>query len=125
MRFYRKATIVISEDDTATPKEVRFKSEDAETIEGATSTLVKDALSNTVTIPASATDFALPMPQVTTGKYLYLYGDRVFHSKINGGAARVHSLKKHNEEWIDFTSVTITNPDATNALRLTWAIAGD
>lgn len=122
MRFYSKETIVISEDDSNAPKDIRFKVEDLETTE---SLLVKDITSNTVTVPVSTTDFPLPMPQVALGKFLYLRGTRPFSLKINGGAALVLAANKSHSLWCDFTGVTISNASVSDTVRLTWAIGGD
>jgi hypothetical protein len=125
MRFHRQASIVISEDDSTTPKDVRFKVDSEETTDtGATATL-KDAMSHTVSVPAGAVDFLLPLPQVTTGKYLYLRANAAWKLKLNGMTADLDMLaNKINELWCDFTTVKISNPGLA-ALRLTWAIGGD
>lgn len=122
MRFYSKETIVISEDDSNAPKDIRFKVEDLETTE---ILLVKDITSNTVTIPVSAVDFPLPMPQVTLGKFLYLRGTKPFALKLNGGAALAMAANKSHMLWCDITGVTISNASVTDPVRLTWAIGGD
>lgn len=122
MKFYRQASITISEDDSTSPKDLRFKVDGEET----TDKTFVDALSTTVTIPISTVDFSLPMPQVTTGKYYYLRGTLDFGLKLNAMTDDLVMAKnKVHEQWCDFTSIKISNPSATDALRLTWAIGGD
>ena len=126
MRFYRQASIVISEDDSTTPRDKRFEVNGEETTDNGATASIKDAMSNTVTVPVSTVDFLLPLPQVTTGKYLYLRGNQPFGLKINGMVTDLTMAKdKVNELWCDHTAVKISNPSATNPLRLTWAIGGD
>lgn len=122
MRFYRKATIVISEDDSTTPKDIRYKIEDNEITD---ITLLKDVTSGSASLAASTVDFPLPMPQVTSGKYLLLKADKPFAAKINGSANFLFAANKPNELWCDFTQVQITNSDVAVALRLSWVIGGD
>lgn len=125
MRFYRQASIVISEDDSTTPKDIRFKVDGEETTDTGNAATIKDAMSHTVSIPAAAVDFLLPLPQVATGKYLYLRGNVAFKLKLNAMTADIDMLaNKVNELWCDFTAVKISNPGAT-VLRLTWVIGGD
>lgn len=122
MRFHRKATIVLSEDDVTSPKQLRF-SEDLETLDNAATAILKDGGGQTIGIAASQTDFALPMPQITTGKYLYLYADKAFTLKLNGGTYAMIA-KKANELWCDYASAPLISTGA-DAIRLTFAIAGD
>lgn len=124
MRFYRNCSITISEDDSSTPKDLRFKVEGEETTDTGTSATLKDATSGVVTIPATTVDFLLPLPQITTGKYLYLRGTTAFKLKLNAMSADLDiGANKPCEIWCDFTTVKITSGVA--ALRLTWAIGGD
>lgn len=125
MRFYRQASIAISEDDSTTPRDLRFKVDGEETTDAGNSATLKDAMSHTVSIPAGAVDFLLPLPQVTTGKYLYLRSTAAFKLKLNSMTVDLDMLpNKVNELWCDFTAVKISNAGAA-ALRLTWAIGGD
>ena len=127
MRFHRKATIVLSEDDVTSPKKLRF-SEDLETIDNGSAAVLKDGGGSTITVPLNTTDFPIPMPQITTGKYLYLYADKAFTLKLHGagGPTRAMLQQKANEFWFDFLPATpplITT--GGEAVRLTYAVAGD
>ena len=125
MKFTRKCQIVLSEDDTTSPKQLRF-SEDLETIDSGSTGLLKDGGGTTITIPINTTEFPLPMPQITTGKYLYLYADKAFSLKLGGSGAPAMAMlsKKANELWFDYTSPPLITT-TTEAVRLTYCIAGD
>lgn len=124
MRFSRTCQIVLSEDDNTSPKLLRF-SETLETVDNGTTAVLKDGGGLTVTIAGAQTDFALPMPQIATGKYLYLYADKPFTVKLGGASSLAMSMlaKKANELWFDFTTPPLIT--TTVDVRLTFAIAGD
>lgn len=126
MRFSRKCQIVLSEDDVTQPLRLRF-AEDLETLDNGTAAILKDGGGTTITVPANTTDFELPMPQIVTGKWLYLYsGDKPFTLKLHGSAGPTMTMreKKASEFWHDYTQAPLITTGA-DAVRLTYAIAGD
>jgi len=132
MKYYRQGTIVISEDDSSSPKDLRFQDAQRETIESTelANTALTSCVSQTVTIPAQpgggpVTYELFPPADMTTGKYFYLRSDdNPISLQINNGAAHVMSALHVNELWTDFTSLKVTNHDTAKPVRLTWVIAG-
>lgn len=119
MRFYRKATITLSEDDSTAPKEIRFNDVDRETINKLS---ILEGGSNTHVLEAGDS-FTLPMGQISLGKYFYLYSTGAFTLSINGGSALSMAASVVSEMWADFTTLTVTNP-TESSIRITWAIGG-
>ena len=121
MRYYRKGTIVLSEDDLSNPKEIRFQDRDRETTE---KTIIKDGGGRSETVVAGTTDWEIPLGNVAQGKWFFLYSDKAFKLKIDNGSDLQVAAGKPCEMFIDFTSLKITN-DGTEDMRLTWAIGGE
>jgi hypothetical protein len=122
MRYSREGTVILSEDDLTNPKEIRFKDADRETIE---KDVIKEGGGQTQKIEKSTVDFELPMGKVAAGKWFFLYCDKEFTLKIDSGTARTMAAEKANEMWVGYTSLKISNPSATDDMRLTWAIGGE
>jgi len=122
MRYYRKGTLVLSEDDSTAPKEIRFQDSERETID---KDIIVEGGGQTQVIEATTADFEIPMGRISQGKWFYLYSDKAFSVKIDSGPARTMTELKANECWMDFTSLKITNPSTTDNMRLTWAIGGE
>lgn len=123
MRFYRKATIMLSEDDSTSPKDIRFYDVERETLNK--TALIEGGSGTNVVAPGDT--FTLPMGQISLGKYCYLYSTGVFELVINGGNRTFNmAALVPNEIWLDFTTLSVTN-DANSAddLRLTWVIGGN
>jgi len=121
MRFYRKGSITLSEDDATTPKQIRFEDREHETAE---TTIIQEGGGHTQVIEKNVTDFNIPLGKVAQGKWFYFFCDQPFRIKINNGADLVMAADKVNEMWVDFTSLKVTNPSGTDDMRLTWAIGG-
>lgn len=122
MRFYRKALIVLSKDESIYPKQIRFQDDREATEQGATA-LIKEGGSSTTVFPIGATDVELPMGQVQAGKYFYLLSDKDFQLKINNGSAITVYGGRVCEMWCVFTSLKIST--TTEPVELTYAIAGE
>jgi hypothetical protein len=81
-------------------------------------------------IPASATDQALVFGLVATGYWLYIEADGELLIKINGSTTAMkltlQGVAGHAKLMWDgeFTSITVTNADASNAVNLTYCLAG-
>jgi len=121
MRYYRYATVTLSEDDSSDPKQIRFS--DINRTTKSTTTIV-DSSSGTHSLAAGDT-FLLPMGQITLGKYLYLLSDAEFEISINGADALTMAPDVVNELWAEFTTLSVTAPSDGEGIRLTWAIGGD
>ena len=95
MRFYRKATILLSEDDSTSPKDIRFYDVERETLNR--TALIEGGSGTNVIEPGDT--FTLPMGQISLGKYCYLYSTGAFELVINGAdktfnmAARMQKLE--------------------------------
>lgn len=136
MRFSRTGTIVISEDDSTSPQDLRFQDAQRQTIESAASTpatTIVSCISQGFTLPKAPTSPGVPTvyelfppADLTTGKYFYLRSDdNPFHLQINNQTALIVPGGGHVcEMWCDFTSLKVSNVDPANSVRLTWAIAG-
>lgn len=122
MRFYRKALIVLSKDESLYPKQIRFQ-DDREYTEQGTTSLIKEGGSNTVVYPAASTDVDIPMGQVQLGKYFYLLSDRDFSLKINNGSAITVIGGRVCEMWCAFTSLKVST--GSEAIELTYCVAGE
>jgi hypothetical protein len=64
------------------------------------------------------------MGKITTGKWFYLFADHDFDLKVNGGTAQRMLLGHPISVHMNFTTLTVSTVGA-EALRLTWAVAGD
>jgi hypothetical protein len=122
MRYYRKALIILSKDETAYPKQIRFQ-DDREATDMGTSALIKEGGSNTVVFPISIEDQPIPMGQVQAGKYFYLLSDKDFSISINGGEPITVFANRVCEMWCAFTSLTVG--PVTEVTELTYCIAGE
>jgi len=123
MRFSRKATIMLSEDDSTSPKDIRFYDLDRETLD---KTSIEEGGSATHAVDVGDT-FTLPMGQISQGKYFYLYADGPFELNINGvtGAELSMAGDVVNEMWCDFTTLSVENvTGSADDIRLTWVIGG-
>jgi hypothetical protein len=123
MRFYRKATILLSEDDSTSPKDIRFYDVERETLNR--TALIEGGSGTNVIEPGDT--FTLPMGQISLGKYCYLYSTGAFELVINGADKTFNmAALVPNEMWMDFTTLTVTNnASSADDIRLTWVIGGN
>jgi hypothetical protein len=121
MRYYRSATVTLSEDNSSDPKEIRFSDVNRVTKD---TTGISDSSSGTHSVSAGDT-FTLPMGQITLGKYLFLLSDAEFTLSIDGATALTMAADVVSELWAEFTTINIGAPADGEGIRLTWAIGGD
>jgi len=116
MRLYEKKEIILSEDTTTDPNEVRFKSE-SEDID-LTNLLKNVGRSDTYAIGVHS----IGMGKLTTAWWLYLKADQDITVKFNGSATPFNLVQnKPFSGWTKFTSMEITTTAET---RINLEIAG-
>lgn len=95
-------------------------------------TEVAEGITQSLIVAASATDLALSLGGVTTGYVLYMEADREVTLKFNGGTDELKLRPQSGSSgykakllWEgQFSAITVTNADATNAVNLTYMVAG-
>jgi hypothetical protein len=121
MRYSLTSSLVLSEDTGSTPSKKIYE-DDNRTIVDTTS--FTEAGSGLTTYAPSASDVAIPLGGIATGKWLYLIGSAAFSFKIDAGAALVVPADRPCQLFVDFTALTISNPSAGSSVSVSWAIAG-
>lgn len=87
-------------------------------------TTLTEAASGYTTYAPSATDVAIPLGGIAAGKWVYLIADAAFSFKLSAGAALVVPADKPIHMFVDFTSLSISNPSAISTVSVSWAIGG-
>jgi len=116
LRYYKKSEVVLSEDNSSQPKEIRFQ----DCIEITDTTSLVDGGGNVKSYPTGT--YAVDMSEVSEGRWLYLKGDQVFTFSLSGGPAIEAIPSKPIEMWVKYTSLSITTTQST---RVTIGIAGE
>jgi hypothetical protein len=123
MRLYFTSNLTLSEDDSTTPNNIIYQDSNRSVTD---TTTILEAASGSQSFLPSATDVALPMGQIAQGKWLYLYSSGDFSIKIDGAAAGITLAgSKPHQLWVDFTSLSISNPSAVSSITLSYALGGD
>ena len=117
MRYSKTQTIIVSEDDSNTPKQCRFGEQDQTTTE---TDLIKEISSNSANLPASVT-FDIPFGAIGTAQWFYLYADKDLNVKFDSGPEMTLKANKPHEMWLQHTKLEVVTSDVT---RLTYAIGG-
>ena len=121
MRYSLTSSVVLSEDTSSTPSKKIYE-DDSRTI--VDTTTFTEGGSGFTTYAPSAADVAIPLGGIAAGKWLYLISDAAFSFKISAGAALVVPADRPIQMFVDFTSLSISNPSAGSSVSVSWAIAG-
>lgn len=116
MRISEKVTILLSEDATNDPKQIRFKSE-SEIIDIAS---LKNSKTIQETLPVGVQTISLA--NITQGRYVYVKPKNACVISIDGQTLALRAGKA-STIWADFTSLTITISSEPNDIVL--VVAGD
>ena len=116
MRYYKKAQIVLSEDTSSEPKEIRFSAERtlSELVQ------LKDVGGSTKTY--SIGTHAIDLGQVAEGRWIYIESDKAITISINAGPAIELLPNLPSEMWVKYTSLSLTT---TELSRISVGVAGE
>jgi hypothetical protein len=123
MRLYFTSSLTFSEDDSTTPNNIIYQDSNRSVTD---TTNLPEGSSGYQSFAPSATDIALPMGQVTAGKWFYIVSDADISIKVDGAAAGLTlAANKPTQMWVDFSGLTISNPSAVSSVNVSWAMGGD
>ena len=123
MRLYFTSNLTFSEDDATSPNNIIYQDSNRSITD---TTNLPEGSSGYQRFAPSATDVAIPMGQITGGKWFYIYPDADISIKIDGAAAGITLAgSKPHQLWVDYASLSITNPSAVSSVNVSWAIGGD
>jgi hypothetical protein len=120
MRYSLTSSIVLSEDDSATPSKKIYEDENRSIVD----TSFTEAASGLTTYAPSAAAVAVPLGGIATGKWVYLIGSAAFQFSLNAGTTFDVPADRPVQMFCDFTGLTISNPSAVSSVSVSWAIAG-
>ena len=117
MRFYKKNEVILSEDTTNDPKDIRFQKTDDITditsvIDGGGATKTYDTGTHSVAFGA-----------ISTVKWFYIYADKAIKIKLDSGPDIQLIAEKPAEMWAEVAAIDLVVDTADT--RITVAIAGD
>lgn len=122
MRLYFTSNLTFSEDDATSPNNIIYQDANR----SITDTSLPEGTSGFQSFAPSATDITIPMGNITVGKWLYLYADASIEVKIDGAAVGLTlAASRPHQLWVDFASLTVTNPSAVQSVNISWALGGD
>jgi hypothetical protein len=121
LRYSLTTTLVVSEDNSSTPTKKIYEDCNRSIVD---TTTLTEAGSGFTTYAPSAADVAVPLGGIAAGKWLYMVADAAFSFKLSGGAALVVPADKPIHMFVDFTSLSISNPSALASVSISWALGG-
>lgn len=117
MRLQEKATIILSDDSTNEPKQIRFRQE----FEDIDVTLLKESITRQEKFPIGST--VISMGQIAQGKFFVIKPTKAIQLKLNNSLTLLNvRANKFTKMWIDFTSVEIVTTEEQDVLIV---IAGE
>ena len=122
MRLYFTSSLTFSEDESNSPTNIIYQ--DASRAITDTTTFTQGA-SGYQTFATSASDVAIPLGQITAGKWIYLVSDGDFTLKIDGAAvALALAGNRPHQLFVDFTSIEIGNPSNSTEINISYTLGG-
>lgn len=117
MRLQEKATIILSDDASNDPKQIRFRQE----FDDIDSLLLKESITRQEKFPIGSA--VINMGNIAQGRFLVIKPAKALQLKLNGSLTLLTvRANKFTKMWIDFTSVEITTTEEQDVLIV---IAGE